>query len=153
MVNIATTAGLGFSADDSAFVLPLDHFYGLGKCRTVALGDHQIATVVAVGDSDFLDLSKQVPEVEFACQRLRSGAYGKSEQQIYQQRFNHDVPEFGSKGDPYAQSSKQVTPIATQPVTVTHVPLVSSQVYGAGRTSIRIRNRLPGSVGILVAYF
>jgi len=79
VVNLKIAADRGPGPDDSATALPLDHIPGLGKCRTIALGDHQIATVVAVGDSDSLDLFKQVPEVEFACQRLRSGAYGKSE--------------------------------------------------------------------------
>ena len=92
VVNLATAADRGPRLHDSAIALPLDHILGLGKCRTTALGGRQIAMVFAVGDSDSLDLSKQVPEVKFACQRLGSGPDDKSEQQNFQQRFHHGVP-------------------------------------------------------------
>ncbi len=95
MVNLTIAAIPGSCADDSALVLPLDHFYGLGECRTVALGDGQTATVLAIGNGDSLDLSEQLTEVKFARQRLGSGAQGKSEQQNFRQRFHHDGPEFG----------------------------------------------------------
>jgi len=149
VVNFTTATGLGYSADNAALVLPPYHFYGLGKCRAVPLGDHQIAAVFAVGDSGSSDLPRQVAEIKFACPRPGSGRNCEREQQNYQQRFHHQGPEGGFKGDPQAQSSKQVTPIATEPVTETG----SLRVYGAGLTSTRIRSRLPGSVGILVAYF
>src|SRR5690606_20089866 len=145
VVHFAIAADAGFGADDAAVVLPPDTLHRLAKRRTVALSDQEVAlsrTVCSAGRCQPFTRASRAAYGEHHCKEHVFGqhTHGRSGLKLLNPREVWWVAG--------AIATRGVTIAPGHPAPETGWP----RGQGTGRTSTRMRRRLPGSKGVSVAY-